>query len=112
MRLSRHVSKECFNQHLFILSKELERCLGIPHPIVQKETPNQKCGTLRWVRTFLWKPNVLLYRLPLRQQEAPTIMTARSRSCELESPMAAKGFVYTAPRPVFSQEDAHTGQAA
>ena len=48
-----HVSEECFNQHLFILSKGLERCLGIPHPIVQKEALHPKTLSSEMVRNFL-----------------------------------------------------------
>lgn len=42
MQLTCHVREECFNQHLLILAKELGRCLGIPHSIVQKEALNPK----------------------------------------------------------------------
>ena len=40
--MTRHVSEECFNQNLFILSKGLESCLDIPWAIVQKEVLHHK----------------------------------------------------------------------
>ena len=40
--MTHHVSEECFNQHLFILSKGLESYLGIPWVIVQKEALHPK----------------------------------------------------------------------
>lgn len=53
MWMTCHDSEECFNQRLFIVSKELERCLGIPHPIVQKKALNPKTFSAELIQNFL-----------------------------------------------------------
>lgn len=48
-----HVIQECFNQHLFTLSKEMERYLGISHSIVQKKALPPKMLSSEIVQNFV-----------------------------------------------------------
>ena len=76
--MTHHVSEECFNQHLFILSKGLESCLGIPRAIVQKEALHPKMLGSEIVQNLLMgteQPSASGKRL---QPGGPTVSTVRS----------------------------------
>ena len=76
--MTHHVSEECFNQHLFILSKGLESYLGIPWVIVQKEALHPKMLGSEIVQNLLMgteQPSASGEKL---QSGDPTVTTVRS----------------------------------
>lgn len=95
MGMTCHVMEECFNQHLFILSKESERWLGLPHSIVQKRAPSPTMLSSERCRTFFWEPNAPPDKgCSSTTRLAPPHPPSRALSCGLMTTKAARAHTH------------------